>query len=98
MHGAAQVRVNGVESGAALVPPFRVDVSAGLRAGANQIEVLFVPPLRNAVAARIEAGDAGWESAAALGQSERVTVGLLGPVSLVETGPAVTGAAELTDR
>lgn len=37
---AAQVRVNGVDCGTAIVPPFEVDVTKALRAGSNRIEVM----------------------------------------------------------
>jgi hypothetical protein len=82
--GAAEVRVNGREAGRALVYPFSVDVTRWLRAGENAVEVVVVPPRRNALAAKTEAGDAAYAPARFVGATHRVAAGLLGPVVLRE--------------
>jgi hypothetical protein len=82
--GAAEVRVNGGEALHALVYPFAVDVTSALRAGENTLEVRVIPPRRNAIAARIEAGDSAYAPARVVGATHRVAAGLLGPVTLRE--------------
>lgn len=46
----ARVRVNGVECGFAVAPPYRVDVSDAVRAGANTIEITVHNTAANALA------------------------------------------------
>jgi hypothetical protein len=85
--GAAEVRVNGSDAGHALVYPFSIDVTRWLKAGVNALEVVVIPPRRNALAARIEAGDAAYAPARFVGATHRVAAGLLGPVVLRELAP-----------
>ena len=47
----AQVRVNGMDCGVAWAPPYRVDVTAALRSGANRIEIIVSNTAANALAA-----------------------------------------------
>lgn len=47
----AQVRVNGVDCGVAWAPPYRVDVTGAVRAGANTVEVVVHNAAANALSA-----------------------------------------------
>lgn len=79
LHGAARVRVNGLDAGDAVVPPYVVDVTVQAIAGANAIEVTLTPPLRNRMLAL---GDADDPTAREYkGKSKtRIAAGLMGPV------------------
>ena len=94
--GAVEVRVNGASAGHALVFPFALDVTALLRAGDNTIEVTLIPPRKNAIAAKIEAGDDAYAAARAVGAVHRVAAGLLGPVVLRELEPAAPASQTVT--
>jgi hypothetical protein len=57
----AHVRVNGQDVGAVAWPPHRVDVTAGLRAGENEIEIELVGTLRNLLGPHhLSGGDREW--------------------------------------
>lgn len=78
--GAARVRVNGVDAGAALVPPFELDVTGMLVDGDNELEVTVIPPLRNRLVGH---GLAGAEEYPQYAKEETlVPVGLRGPVEV----------------
>ncbi|MEL7681515.1 glycosyl hydrolase [Citromicrobium bathyomarinum] len=55
IEGSAKVSVNGETVSRSVLPPFRVDLTGQLRRGSNTIEIVLVPPLRNAMAAKQEA-------------------------------------------
>ena len=79
--GAATVSVNGADAGAALVPPFEVDVTGMLVAGDNTVEVTVIPPLRNRLIGHGMSGDLEYR------QYDReetlVPAGLRGPVEIL---------------
>jgi hypothetical protein len=57
----AHVRVNGQHVGAVAWPPHRVDVTAGLRPGENEIEIELVSTLRNLLGPHhLQGGDLSW--------------------------------------
>jgi len=57
----AHVRVNGQATGAVAWPPYRVDVSAGLRPGGNEVEGELVGTLRNLLGPHhLVGGDLAW--------------------------------------
>jgi hypothetical protein len=88
--GAATVKLNGKSLGAALLPPFAVDASAALIAGANEIVVEVVPPRKNRLVPAIENREPGWNAVDLVGTSQRVSAGLLGPVTLEERVPILS--------
>jgi hypothetical protein len=47
---AAQVRVNGIDSGLAWAPPYRVEITGALRSGTNKIEITVYNTAANALA------------------------------------------------
>jgi alpha-L-rhamnosidase len=47
----AQVRVNGIECGLAWAPPYRVEITAALRSGSNEIEIIVYNTAANALTA-----------------------------------------------
>ena len=81
MSGAATVYVNGADVGAALVPPYEVNVTGKLLAGDNTVEVTLIPPLRNRLVGHGMTGDLEYR------QYDReetlVPVGLRGPVEVL---------------
>jgi hypothetical protein len=54
VHGVARVRVNGRDCGIAWTTPYRVDVTAAWRDGANDVEVDVAVPWRNRLIAEAE--------------------------------------------
>ena len=79
--GAARVWVNGTDAGAALVPPFDVDVTGMLLDGDNELEVTVIPPLRNRLVGHGLAGAAEYPQYAK--DETLVPVGLRGPVEVL---------------
>lgn len=81
----ARVTVNGMDCGIAWTAPFRVDVTAGLRAGDNVVEVEIATPWRNRLIAEAEA-PTGAIFAPMTGvfepTAEPLPAGLEGPVEL----------------
>ncbi len=57
VRGAAEVSVNGSSAGTLLVPPYRVEVTALLMPGTNDITIRLVPPLRNRLVGLGQTGD-----------------------------------------
>lgn len=57
----AEVRVNGAGAGFALFPPYEVDVTALLKPGSNEVEVVLVGTLRNLLGPlHYAGGDPAW--------------------------------------
>jgi hypothetical protein len=57
----AEVRVNGARAGFALFPPYEVDVTALLKPGSNEIEIVLVGTLRNLLGPlHYAGGDPAW--------------------------------------
>jgi hypothetical protein len=81
LHGAARVRIDGADVGTVLVPPYALDVTDRMTAGAHDLEVTLVPPLRNRLIARGDAGESG-ERQFKGKAGTRVAAGLVGPVML----------------
>lgn len=86
VHGVARVWVNGVDCGIAWTAPYRVDVSAPWREGANDVRVEVAVPWRNRLIA--EAGQPSGEIFAPMTQvfspdAVPRPAGLSGPVMLV---------------
>ncbi len=79
--GAATVSVNGVDAGAALVPPFEVDVTGMLVAGDNTVAVTVIPPLRNRLVGHGMSGDLEYRQYDK--EETLVPVGLKGPVEIL---------------
>lgn len=76
----AEVFVNGVSMGYVCLPPYRLDVTSGLRAGANTIRIEVANTLANYYAQFQELSNAPIHAG---GDSpERLVSGLLGPVTL----------------
>jgi hypothetical protein len=86
VQGTAIVRVNGLEAGRVSVPPFLVDVSAGLTPGDNTIEIEVLAPLRNYFVGRALAGDPHYSHMKGY-EHQLVAAGLIGPASLAEVSP-----------
>ena len=82
LYGAATVAVNGTAAGAAVVPPFRVDVTSLLQPGENSIEIDYVPTLRNRLVGLGLAGDAEHAQFAKAGDTF-IPTGLMGPVRVL---------------
>lgn len=87
----ARVVVNGNDCGIAWTPPFRVDVTAAVRAGDNRIEVEVANPWRNRLIA--EAAAPSGEIFAPMTAvfeptAEPLPAGLAGPVVLIATSLA----------
>lgn len=79
--GAADVRVNGALVGRVRQPPFELDVSSALVAGANDLEVTVTSPLRNRFIGYGATGDPAYAQFA--GRPDDVmAAGLLGPAAL----------------
>ncbi|WZH38347.1 MAG: glycosyl hydrolase [Microbacterium enclense] len=86
VHGVARVRVNGTDCGIAWTAPYRVDVTAAWREGANDVRVEVAVPWRNRLIA--EAAEPTGEIFAPMTEvfsprAEGRPAGLSGPVSLV---------------
>jgi hypothetical protein len=88
IHELAEVKVNGQSCGIVWCPPFRVDVTAALKAGENQLEISVVNFWPNRII-----GDASLPPAQRLTRTNirnltpktpLETAGLLGPVQLLE--------------
>jgi hypothetical protein len=47
----AQVRINGIDCGISWAPPYRVEITGGLRSGTNDIEIIVYNTAANALAA-----------------------------------------------
>ncbi|WP_194396826.1 glycosyl hydrolase [Microbacterium atlanticum] len=85
LHDIARVVVNGVDCGVAWTAPFRVEVTAALRVGANVIEVAVATPWRNRLVA--EAGHPSGEIFPPMTEvfepsAEPLPAGLAGPVTV----------------
>lgn len=89
VYGAARITLNGLPLGAALLPPYAIDLTPVIRAGENQLTVTVTPARKNSLVTAIENGEPGWNAPNMIGTSERVSAGLLGPVSLTEQVPTV---------
>ncbi len=82
----ARVIVNGVDCGVAWTPPFRVDVTAALRAGGNIVEVEVATPWRNRLIA-----EAGAPSGEVLAPMTAVFEPTARPLPAGLAGPVVAG-------
>ncbi|NGY05585.1 glycosyl hydrolase [Solimonas terrae] len=81
--GVASVNVNGKPAGSASIPPGDVDITALVREGSNQIEILYQAMPRNNLIGRALDGDkrlAQWKGRA----DSTIPVGIGGPVSVFE--------------
>ncbi len=81
LSGAATVIVNGTDAGAALIPPYEVDVTGMFVAGDNTVEVTLIPPLRNRLVGHGIAGDPEYPQYD--NEETLVPVGLRGPVEIL---------------
>lgn len=84
LFGAATVQLNGKDVGAALVPPYAVDITAAIQPGDNTLELSLTPARKNRLVEAIENNEPGWNSPDLLGTSARVSAGLMGPTQIIE--------------
>jgi hypothetical protein len=91
LRSAARIVVNGCEAGTTAWPPYRVDVTPHLRAGANRIDVVVANSLRNFLGPHHMKGEDGIQCLGPHSFHERdrwrhgyrfKPAGLLGPVTL----------------
>ena len=68
VYGAAEVKLNGKEAGALLIPPFELELTPYLQAGKNQLELLVTPALHNRLAKKAQ---------------DLMPAGVLGPVKVL---------------
>ena len=87
LFGAATVSLNGTQVGAALVPPYSVNLTAALKPGHNRLEVKLTPPRKNRLVSAIENSEPGWNAPDIVGTSARVSAGLIGPAQIIESAP-----------
>ena len=87
LFGAATVLLNGTRVGAALVPPYAVNLTAALKPGDNRLEVKLTPPRKNRLVTAIESNEPGWNAPDIVGTSARVSAGLMGPAQIIESVP-----------
>ena len=87
LFGAATISLNGIQMGAALVPPYSVNLTAAMKPGHNRLEVKFTPPRKNRLVSAIENGEPGWNAPDIVGTSARVSAGLIGPAQIIESAP-----------
>ena len=83
LHGAANIRLNGHAVGAVLVPPYAVEVTEALQPGTNTLEVELIVPRKNRLVEAIAMSEPGWNAPALMGEEQRVSAGLLGPVEIL---------------
>ena len=79
--------LNGTRVGAALVPPYTVNLTAALKAGDNRLEVKLTPPRKNRLVPAIENNEPGWNAPDIVGTSARVSAGVMGPARIIESAP-----------
>jgi len=84
VHGAATVRVNGEEAGVLLAPPFALDVTRQVSAGANALEITVIPALRNRLQGYAAQGDPRYRPFAGT-EDTLLPGGLRGPVTFSVT-------------
>jgi hypothetical protein len=68
----AQVQVNGIDCGLAWAPPYRVEITEAVHAGANKIEVMVYNTAANALAADTHISRLAAESEARYGRRFRM--------------------------
>lgn len=83
LYGAAEVTLNGVSMGSALVPPYRVSLREAAIAGENTLEVRVIVPRKNRLVEEMTSGAQGWFAPEIVQFDSRVSAGLVGPVSLI---------------
>ena len=87
LFGAATVFLNGTRVGAALVPPYTVNLTTALKPGENRLEVKLIPPRKNRLVPAIENNEPGWNAPDIVGTSARVSAGVMGPARIIESAP-----------
>ncbi|MCB1690708.1 MAG: hypothetical protein KDI33_19580 [Halioglobus sp.] len=83
VQGSAQVIINSEPVAQSSIPPFITDISAYLKGGKNEIEVIVQAPLRNGFVGRALSGDPRYAHMKSY-ENKTVAAGLIGPVTIAE--------------
>lgn len=89
--GSARVKVNGRDAGSMALPPAELDVTDLLRPGANQIEIVYTPALRNWINGQAASGDPRFKGFKKRSK-QMVPAGLIRPIAVAEYRTAGGGA------